>query len=64
MVNFSQEEQGQTMAALNQARYGYLLTLQAVHMSLLCAAGCYLTETAVVLFGLRSGTYRAVWAYR
>jgi hypothetical protein len=47
------------LAALRRARYGYLL---ALHILLLCAAGCPPTEIAAVLFCSRSSVYRTVRA--
>jgi hypothetical protein len=61
IVAIPQAEQVQMLAALRRARYGYLL---ALHILLLCAAGYYLTEIAVVLFCSRASVYRRVGAYR
>jgi putative transposase len=61
IVALSQEEQGQMLAALRRARYGYLL---ALHILLLCAAGRRPTAIAAVLFCSRSSVYRTVRAYQ
>jgi hypothetical protein len=61
VVDISQEEQAQMLAALQRARYGYLLVL---HMLPWCTAGRNLTEVAAVLFCSRSSVYRTVCAYR
>jgi putative transposase len=61
VVAISQEEQAEMLAALRRARYGYLL---ALHILLLCAAGCNPTAIAAVLFCSRSSVYRTVRAYR
>jgi transposase len=53
--------QGQMLAVLRRARYGYLL---ALHILLLCAAGRTPTAIANVLFCSRSSVYRTVRAYR
>jgi putative transposase len=55
------EEHMQMLVALRRARYGYLL---ALHILLLCAAGCKPTTIAAVLFCSRSSVYRTVRAYR
>jgi transposase len=61
IVDIPPAEQAQMLAALRQARYGYLL---ALHVLLLCAAGRTPTEIAAVLFCSRSSVYRVVSAYR
>jgi transposase len=61
IVDIPPVEQAQMLAALRQARYGYLL---ALHVLLLCAAGRTPTEIAAVLFCSRSSVYRVVSAYR
>jgi putative transposase len=60
-VDIPQEEQRQMLAVLRRARYGYLL---ALHILLLCAAGCKPTTIAAVLFCSRSSVYRTVRAYQ
>jgi putative transposase len=60
-LDLPQGEQAQMLAALRRARYGYLL---ALHILLLCAAGCTPTAIAAVLFCSRSSVYRTVRAYR
>ena len=60
VLDIPPEEQGQMLAALRRARYGYLL---ALHILLLRAAGRRPTEIAAVLFCSRSSVYRTVWAY-
>jgi len=47
IVNLSQGEPGQMLAALRQARYGDVL---ALHILLVCAVGDRPTETAAGLF--------------
>jgi transposase len=59
VLDISQAEQAQMLAALRRARYGYLL---ALHILLLCAAGRNPTEIAAVLFCSRSSVYRTVRA--
>ena len=61
VLEISQQEQAQMLAALRRARYGYLLTL---HVLLLCAAGRHPTEIAAFLFCSRSSVYRIVRLYR
>jgi putative transposase len=61
ILEISPEEQGQMLAALRRARYGYLL---ALHVLLLCAAGRAPTDIAAALFCSRSSVYRTVRAYR
>ena len=61
VLDLSQEEHAQLLAALRRARYGYLL---ALHILLLCAATRNPTEIAAVLFCSRSSVYRTVRAYR
>jgi transposase len=61
IVDLSQEDQGQMVAALRRARYGYLL---ALHIVLLCAAGRRPTEIAAVRFRSRSSVYRTTRAYQ
>jgi putative transposase len=61
VVEISQEEQAQMLAALRRARYGYLL---ALHLLLWCAARRNPTDIAAVLFCSRSSVYRTVRAYR
>ena len=60
LLDIPQAEQEQMLAALRQARYGYLL---ALHVLLLCAAGRTPTEIATVLFCSRSSVYRIVRLY-
>jgi putative transposase len=60
LLDIPQAEQEQMLAALRQARYGYLL---ALHVLLLCAAGRTPTEIATVLFCSRSSVYRLVRLY-
>ena len=60
LLELTQEEQAQMLAALRRARYGYLL---ALHVLLLCASGHTPTEIAAVLFCSRSSVYRIVRAY-
>jgi transposase len=61
IVDIPAAEQVRMLAAVRQARYGYLL---ALHLLLLCAAGRTPTEIAAVLFWSRSTVYRVVKAYR
>jgi len=61
LLDMPHEEQAQMLAALRQARYGYLL---ALHVLLLCAAGRTPTEIAAFLFCSRSSVYRIVQTYR
>lgn len=61
LLDISQPEQVQMLAALRRARYGYLL---ALHILLLCAAGRPPTAIATVLFCSRSSVYRTVRLYR
>jgi transposase len=61
LLDISQLEQAQMLAALRRARYGYLLGL---HILLLCAAGRPPTAIAAVLFCSRSSVYRTVRLYR
>src|SRR5256885_9440962 len=61
LLDISQEEQDQMLAALRRARYGYLL---ALHVLLLCAAGRNPTDIAAFLFCSRSSIYRIVRLYR
>jgi transposase len=61
LLDIPQPEQVQMLAALRHARYGYLL---ALHILLLCAAGCPPTAIAAVLFCSRSSVYRTVRLYR
>src|ERR671914_1437675 len=61
LLDISQPEQAQMLAALRRARYGYLL---ALHILLLCAAGRHPTEIAAFLFCSRSSVYRTVRLYR
>ena len=60
VLDISQQEQAQMLAALRRARYGYLLTL---HVLLLCAASRHPTEIAAFLFCSRSSVYRIVRLY-
>lgn len=60
LLDIPQAEQEQMLAALRQARYGYLL---ALHVLRLCAAGRTPTEIATVLFCSRSSVYRIVRLY-
>jgi transposase len=59
VVDMSQEEQAQMLAARWRARYGSLL---ALHILRWCAAGRNPTEIAAVLFCARSSVCRAVRA--
>jgi transposase len=61
LLEISQLEQTQMLAALRRARYGYLL---ALHVLLLCAAGHHPTEIATFLFCSRSSVYRLVRLYQ
>jgi transposase len=61
VVEIPPEEQAQMLAALRWARYGQLL---ALHLVLLSVAGRNPTEMAAVLFCSRSSVYRTVRAYR
>jgi putative transposase len=61
LVEIPPEEQAQMLAALRRARYGYVL---ALHILLLSVAGRTPTEIAAVLFCSRSSVYRTVRAYR
>ena len=61
LVEIPPEEQAQMLAALRRARYGYML---ALHILLLSVAGHTPTEIAAVLFCSRSSVYRTVRAYR
>jgi hypothetical protein len=60
VLDISQQEQAQMLAALRRARYGYLLTL---HVILLCAAGRHPTEIAAFLLCSRSRVDRLVRLY-
>jgi putative transposase len=61
IVEIPLEEQAQMLAGLRRARYGQLL---ALHILLLSVAGRNPTEIAAVLFCSRSSVYRTVRAYR
>ena len=61
IVDIPAAEQARMLAAVRQARYGYLL---ALHLLLLCAAGRTPTEIAAVLFCSRSTVYRVVKTYQ
>ena len=61
LLEISQPEHAQMLAALRRARYGSLL---AVHVLLRCAAGRHPTEMATFLFCSRSSVYRMVRLYR
>jgi putative transposase len=61
ILEIPQEEQDRMLAALRQARYGFLL---ALHVLLLSAAGRNPTEIAAFLFCSRSSVYRIVRLYR
>jgi transposase len=60
-VDIPAAEQARMLAAVRQARYGYLL---ALHLLLLCAAGRTPTEIAAVLFCSRSTVSRVGTAYQ
>jgi transposase len=61
LLDISQPEQAQMLAALRRARYGHLL---ALHVLLLCAVGRHPAEIATFLFCSRSSVYRVVRLYR
>src|SRR5256885_16876008 len=61
LLDISQEEQVQMLAALRRTRYGYLL---ALHVLLLCAAGRTPTDIAAFLFCSRSSISRIGCLYR
>jgi transposase len=61
IVDIPAAEQARMLAAVRQARYGYLL---ALHLLLLCAAGRTPTEIAAVLFCSRSTVSRVGTAYQ
>jgi hypothetical protein len=60
VLDISQQEQAQMLAARRRARYGYLL---ALHVLRLCAAGRHPTEIAAFLLCSRSRVYRLVRLY-
>jgi transposase len=61
VLEISQQEHAQMLAALRRARYGYLLTL---HVLRRCAAGRPPTEIAAFLLCSRASVYRVVRLYR